>query len=165
VDVERLYREHSPVLFRYLVRFSGDPEAAADAVQEAFVRLVERPPRLDGVRTWLFRVATNLVREGGRTRSRRLRLLASRPAEALLADPPDDPAAALDRDERRRAIRTALESLGERDRMALLMRAEGFAHREIAEAVGTTTGSVGTIINRAMAKLAAALPPDQGDPP
>ncbi len=165
MDVDRLYREHSPVLFRYLVRFSGDPEAAADAVQETFVRLVERPPRLDGVRTWLFRVATNLVREGGRTRTRRLRLLTGHPAEALMGDPPDDPAETMDRDERRRAVRAALETLSPRDRMALLMRAEGFSHREIAEAAGTTTGSVGTIINRAMGKLAGALPLDPGGPP
>ncbi|HEX2189161.1 MAG TPA: RNA polymerase sigma factor [Longimicrobiaceae bacterium] len=165
MDVERLYREHSPVLFRYLVRFSGDAEAAADAVQEAFVRLVERPPRQDGVRTWLFRVATNLLREGGRTRTRRLRLLAGRPLDALLSDPPGDPAEELDRDERRRSVRAALETLSPRDRMALLMRAEGFSHREIAEATGTTTGSVGTIVNRALAKLAAALPLDPGGPP
>jgi len=44
--------------------------------------------------------------------------------------------------------------------MVLLMREEGFAHREIAEAVGTTTASVGTMIARALDKLARLLPLD-----
>ena len=43
----------------------------------------------------------------------------------------------------------------------LLMREEGFSHREIAEAVGTTTGSVGTMIARALDKLAARLQLDE----
>jgi DNA-directed RNA polymerase specialized sigma24 family protein len=37
------------------------------------------------------------------------------------------------------------------------MREEGFAHHEIADAVGTTTGSVGTMIARALNKLAGEL--------
>jgi DNA-directed RNA polymerase specialized sigma24 family protein len=43
------------------------------------------------------------------------------------------------------------------------MREEGFTHREIAEAVGTTTGSVGTLIARALDRLAERLPLDQED--
>jgi DNA-directed RNA polymerase specialized sigma24 family protein len=41
------------------------------------------------------------------------------------------------------------------------MREEGFAHREIAEAVDTTTGSIGTIVARALDKLAAELRLDE----
>jgi DNA-directed RNA polymerase specialized sigma24 family protein len=37
------------------------------------------------------------------------------------------------------------------------MREEGFTHREIADAVGTTTGSVGTMFARALAKLEDGL--------
>jgi DNA-directed RNA polymerase specialized sigma24 family protein len=37
------------------------------------------------------------------------------------------------------------------------MREEGFSHREIAEAVGTTTGSVGTMFARALTKLESGL--------
>jgi DNA-directed RNA polymerase specialized sigma24 family protein len=43
----------------------------------------------------------------------------------------------------------------------LLMREEGFSHREIADAVGTTTGSVGTMLVRALDRLAALLPLDE----
>jgi DNA-directed RNA polymerase specialized sigma24 family protein len=37
------------------------------------------------------------------------------------------------------------------------MREEGFSHKEIADAVGTTTGSVGTLIARALLKFADAV--------
>ena len=57
----------------------------------------------------------------------------------------------------------ALAGLSGKERMALLMREEGFAQREIAEAVGTTTGSVGTLIARALDKLAERIDLDRED--
>jgi DNA-directed RNA polymerase specialized sigma24 family protein len=42
------------------------------------------------------------------------------------------------------------------------MREEGFTHREIADAVGTTTKSVGTLIARALDRMAGALAPEAG---
>ncbi|HUQ84678.1 MAG TPA: sigma factor, partial [Gemmatimonadaceae bacterium] len=67
----RLFQEHHGSLYRYLTRLSGDADVAADAAQEVFVRLIERPPS-DGVeRAWLYKVGTNLVLEGSRTRTRR----------------------------------------------------------------------------------------------
>jgi RNA polymerase sigma-70 factor (ECF subfamily) len=157
VDLERLYREHCVHLFRYLNRLGGDPELAADAVQETFMRLAERPPQAGALRAWLYRVGTNVVLDSGRTRRRRLRLLAGSPESATLADPPLDPEAALDREERRRRVQAALAALSARDRTVLLMRAEGFAHREIAATIGVSTQSVGSIVLRAMKKLAATL--------
>jgi RNA polymerase sigma-70 factor (ECF subfamily) len=159
-EVERLYREHGPALFRYLVRFTGgDEAAAADALQESFMRLVEQRTAVARPRQWLFTVATRLVQEAGRRRVRRHRLLAAAPLGALVADPPPDPAASLDRAERRALALAALAALPARDRTLLLMREEGFSHREMAEAVGTTTKSVGTLVARALTRLAAALPP------
>ena len=68
-----------------------------------------------------------------------------------------DPADALVREEARERVRRALAALSEKERLLLLMREEGFKHREIAEAVGTTTASVGTLIARALVKLAGQL--------
>jgi DNA-directed RNA polymerase specialized sigma24 family protein len=53
--------------------------------------------------------------------------------------------------------------LTDRERTILLMREEGFAHREIASIVGTTTGSIGTMIARALERLAQHLPLDVED--
>lgn len=157
MDVERLYRAHSATLFRYLFRFCGDPDMAADAVQETFLRLVEREPAEDQLRAWLFRVGTNLVMERGRTHRRRLQLLEDNPGRVPYGDEPGDPAAELEKKERQREVQKALATLTSRDRMALLMRAEGFAQREIAEALGVNPKAMGSILGRAQAKLAAAL--------
>ena len=104
------------------------------------------------------------MREGGRTDARRDRLLRHGAARVPMADPPRDAHVAVEADEQRRAVRAALDGLSEKERTALLMREEGFAHREIAAALGTTTGSVGTLLARALDKLAAALPLDQDAP-
>ena len=56
-----------------------DRLAAEEAAQEAFVRLVERPPQDRHVRAWLFAVATNVVRDNARSRARWITLLAGSP--------------------------------------------------------------------------------------
>lgn len=163
-DAARLFDEHHLSLYRYLVRFSGDADLAADAVQEAFLRVVERPA-LDGAfaRAWLFKVATNVVLESTRARTRRARLLAAAPARAPVGDPPRSPDDLVEADEQRRLVVEALGTLSDKERTALLMREEGFTHREIADVVGTTTGSVGTLIARALARLSDVLALDSED--
>jgi len=160
MDAARLFEEHHASLFRYLVRLTGDVDAAHDAAQEAFVRLLSKPPRDDRPRAWLFTVATNLVRATSNARKRRLRLLEASAARAPAADAGLDPEQVAAANERRAVVRAALAQLSERERTVLLMREEGFAHREIADAVGTTTASVGTMIARALDKLAESLPLD-----
>lgn len=157
MDAARLFEEHHAGLYRYLLRLTGDADLAQDAAQEAFVRLLARRPRDEQLRAWLFTVATNLVRAWSNERRRRGRLLEHGGARAPAADPPRDPAEAAHAAERRSAVRRALDRLSEKERAVLLMREEGFSHREIADAVGTTTASVGTMIARALDKLAAAM--------
>jgi len=125
---------------------------AADAAQEAFVRVLDHPSDRSIERAWLFKVGTNYVMERARTAARRERLLAARPDRAI-GDPPRDPHADVEADERRRAVLSALDCLSEKERVSVLMREEGFSHREIADAVGTTTGAVGTLIARAHQRL------------
>lgn len=158
----RLFEDHHASLFRYLTRLSGDSDVAADAAQEAFVRMIEGHGRAGAIepRAWLFTVGTRLVLEGGRTVTRRARLLDVAPDRAPLGEAPMDAHARVEREERRRVVSTALAALSDKERTALLMQQEGFAHREIADTVGTTTGSVGTLLARALEKLAAALPLD-----
>jgi RNA polymerase sigma factor (sigma-70 family) len=160
IDATRLFEEHHQPLYRYLVRFCGDEEVAADAAQETFLRLIERPPNEEVGRAWLYRIATNLVIDTSRTRARRFRLASASPERTPMADAPPDPHEAVEADARRAAVAAALATLSAKERTALLMREEGFSHREIAEAVETTTGSVGTLLARALDRLAARLPLD-----
>lgn len=156
---EALFARHHPPLQRYLARLTGDPDLAADAAQEAFVRLLQRRPPADGVRPWLFRVATNLVRDAARRKTTRHRLSFRGRAQLSLGDPPDAPDAVVEALAARGMVRQALEALSPKERTALLMREEGFKHREIAETLGTTTGSVGTLLARAIDKAAGRLSP------
>lgn len=157
MDVRRLFDEHYDVLYRYLVRTTGDADLAADLAQETFLRLVEKQPDEHQIRGWLYRVATNLVRDESRVRRRRLQLLEQFPDRTPVGDAPADPAELLELGERARHVRAALDTLNLRDRSLLLMREEGFSHQEMAEAVGTTTKSVGNMIARALKKLSAEL--------
>ena len=166
-EVEALFERHHPPLRRYLARLTGDPDLADDAAQEAFVRLLQ--PRVrrrlpeDGVRPWLFRVATNLVRDAARRGETRRRLGQFGRAALSFGDPPATPDRAAETESARRLVDRALGALSTKERTALLMREEGFKHREIAAALGTTTGSVGTLLARAIEKAAGRLgaPPEE----
>lgn len=148
---------HHAALERYLARLTGDQDLAADVAQEAFVRLLEQEPPPAAVRPWLFRVATNLVRDAARRTRRRQVLVLDGRAPLAHGDPPPAPDQRIDRDRARRLVRAALDELSPKERRALLMREEGFRHREIADALGTTTGSIGTLLSRAIRKAANHL--------
>lgn len=158
MKLEALFERHRDELYRYVTRYTGDADLAEDVVQDVFVRLAEKPPRHDDeMRGWLYRVATTIAIDALRGSKRRLALVQERQGEVPLADPPADPSEVAEREDLKRKVRAALAELNEKDRAVLLMREEGFAHREIAEAVGTTTKSVGTMIARALDKLAQRL--------
>jgi len=155
MDLDALFQEHQAGLLRYLTRYTGDPDEAADAVQDAYLRLMERPPaREDHLRSWLYAVATNVVRD--RRKKRHEVALAEGDWEKTAA-PVADPLAQLEQSERRSAVQQVLSKLSTKERTILLMREEGFLHREIAAAVGTTTKSIGTMLARALNKLASDL--------
>jgi RNA polymerase sigma-70 factor (ECF subfamily) len=151
-DLARLFEEFYPSLVRMLYRRTGDRDRAEDLAQETFARAVSAPP--NNPRPWLFAVALNLVREDGRkavTRGRRLELLRNeqdRPAAG--------PEAEYERNEDVARVRAALARLNERDREALLLKAEGFGYDEIASTLGLAKGAVGTTLARARRRLVEA---------
>jgi RNA polymerase sigma factor (sigma-70 family) len=150
-DVGELFRLYHGPLVRMLHRRTGDRDQAEELAQETFARAVEAPPQ--NPRPWLFAVALNLVREDARTvarRSRRLTLLKSEPQSSPAPD------ADYERTERQEAVRNALAQLSDRDREALLLKAEGFGYDEIASTLGLAKGAVGTTLARARRRLVEA---------
>jgi RNA polymerase sigma-70 factor, ECF subfamily len=150
-DVGRLFEAYHDSLVQMLWRRTGDRDRAEDIAQETFARAVATPPR--NPRPWLFAVALNLVREDARKglrQGRRLQLLKNdlEPAPA-----PDE---ALERNDQAARVRAALAQLNERDREALLLKAEGFNYDEIAETLGLAKGAIGTTLARARRRLVAA---------
>lgn len=153
MDFDTAFRRHHEAVFRYLQRLTGDEDTADDLAQEAFVRLLNHDVDGEKVRSWLFTVATNLVRDRARTRTRRARL---RETPDLDPDTPESPDESLAREERKERVRRALDRLKPRDREMLLMREEGFSYAEIAEATGVKETSVGALLARALDRFDSA---------
>ncbi len=160
VDFEAAFDSHQAPLLRYVHRLVGDPDLAADVVQDSFLRLLDNPLPDEDVRRWLFTVATNLVRDDARMRTRRQRLLAEQYDRSDLArDPVEVPDQAVLRSERIGVSRAALAQLSERDRQMLLMREGGFRYSEIAKVIDVAPGSVGTLLARALRRFSKVLDP------
>lgn len=155
-EFRRIFDEEYAPLSRHLDRMIGDRAAAADLAQEAFVRLYERGSTPDDVRAWLVTVAHNLMRDAHRTRKRRMRLLDERSGAVRPTGPPS-PEEDLVARERRELVRSALETLPERDRKALLLRHEGYSYREIAGALGYAPSGIGKLLVRAHRAFRVAL--------
>lgn len=152
-----LFNTYHDALVRYLTRRVGDPDWAEEVAQETFVRALAQPV-IASERSWLFAVATNLVRDGVRKDARqRARLELMRSEQETEADGAtlDDGGDVAREDERARA-RAAIALLAERDRDALLMKEEGLSYPEIASALDLSVGSVGTTLSRARRRLMEA---------
>lgn len=135
-----------------------DPEAAADATQEAFLRLLReaRAGRYPThVHAWLYRTALNVVISG-----RRHAAVAERFAPALVRlDPPMPPdLLALER-ETAGSARAAIANLRPPARVAVVLAAQGVPGPEIAIRIGRSHAATRTLLCRARGQLRAALAP------
>ena len=154
-DVERLFKTYHTTLVRYLTRRLGDRDWAEEVAQETFVRALRQDTILNE-RSWLFAVATNLVRDEARKDARRRRHLELLRAEAVEDAEPEPEGLTAERAEMAAMARKALDTLAERDRNALLMKDEGLDYHEIAAALDLSFSSVGTTLARARRRLAEA---------
>lgn len=148
---ESVYEREFPPLFRYVHRSTGDEEVAADITQECFARLLDADVPEGEARPWLFRVASNLIRDRHREGTRRRRLL------ERWGTPTD----VVGHSETERSlevarVRRALDSIPERDRMMLMLREEGFSYEEIAAQVDVAATSVGTLLRRSLQRFRKA---------
>jgi RNA polymerase sigma factor (sigma-70 family) len=147
--VVELFHAHFHRLVRYLDRLSGDPELAADLAQEAFIKLYQRSSMPDRPEAWLITVAMNLFRNARSTSARRRRLLTPARSEAALGDPMPTPIQCAEAADERDRVRGAIDRLGERDRQMLLLYAEGYGYRDLAQALDLNEASIGTFLARA----------------
>jgi RNA polymerase sigma-70 factor (ECF subfamily) len=152
----QLFHDQYPRLYRYLDRLAGDPSIAADAAQEAFIRLNARGEMPDDPGAWLVTVASNVLRDDRRRAGRHLRLLGTKPEGVAMSAAPLDPSESLESSERRAMVRAAMTRMNDRDRDALLLRHAGYSYREIALALDLNETSVGTILLRATAAFRRA---------
>ena len=116
-----------------------------------------RQEQIVSERSWLFAVATNLVRDEARKDARRRRHLELLREQARAEEAVEPEPTSLERAQEAAMARRALECLSERDREALLMREEGLDYQEIAAALELSVGSVGTTLARARRRLVEAM--------
>ncbi len=151
-----MYDRHTPMLYRVARRvLDGDPDAAEDAVQEAWVRAIEGLGAFRGegaFRTWLTGFVIRIAREQWR-----------RPPRASDGDAPDASGPAPHDDPVRGAIarldlERALAALAPGFRQVIWMHdVEGFTHDEIATLLGIVPGTSKSQLARARAALRRAL--------
>ena len=149
------YRRTARPLWAYLARVSGNAALADDLAQESYLRLLSATFTADGeeaCRRYLFRIATNLLRDHWR-----------RPAASSLEDLPDGALKAGDsrlseRMDSRKVLDRAFLRMRPRERQLLwLAYAEGSTHREIAEITGLGVTSIRLLLFRARHKMARLL--------
>ena len=146
-----LYRRTAPALHGYLARVCGNRTLADDLLQEAYVRLLRSGftgSSDEHTRNYLFRIATNLLRDHYRRPRRDTEAL----PETLAAP------GAVGGIELRQDFHAVFAALSARERAMLwLAYVEGSTHREIAAVLRVRTASVRVILFRARSRLAALL--------
>jgi RNA polymerase sigma-70 factor (ECF subfamily) len=144
------YERSARPLWAYLARVSGDPALADDLMQESFVRFLCASQPEEGEvagRRYLFRIATNLLRDHWR-----------RPRQSSIEDIPEEFFAARASSSTSDSLGPALALMRPRERQLLwLAHAEGYTHREIAGITGLATASIRILLFRARRKIASLL--------
>lgn len=160
--LEETYLAHGADVYWHVNRMIGDEVDAEDLTLAAFekaLRAWERRPPEEGIRPWLFRIATNC----GLDELRRRKRLRWQPWDAFIKlfhhtqVAPDDPVEEVLRDERADLVHAALASLSPRHRAALLMRVLGeLSNVEVARALDTSPGGAKMVLFRARECLRSA---------
>lgn len=151
----------------------NDQEAAEDLAQEVFMRVYRAregyEPRAR-FSTWLFHIANNLASNVRRSKGRRKEVelnvrdsgpMGARPEEQILADKSAFmPSRLLDKSEIRSKVREAMETLSERQRMAVLLhKFEQMSYADIGDAMDMSPAAVKSLLSRARENLRTKLEP------
>ncbi len=141
--LDSLVAQHHRAVYEVTYRILGDPDAAADAAQDAFMKALAA---LDGfrgeasLRTWLLRIAANEARSAGRRTTRRREVALDAAPEPPDGEPSPEREAVIRLEADRVAV--ALETLPEKQRLAVTLRIHhDLSHREIGEVIGSSEGA------------------------
>jgi len=156
-----LYREFAPAIFRFCRRAMPTREDAEDATMEIFMKLRDKLVQYDQSRSfaaWLYRVAANHCWDMLRRRKAR-HVKDTQDIEDLPLEAPEpNQLEKLIEERTGEEVRKALDKLGARARMALVMRYySDMSYDEIADALGVRRPFVGVVLLRARHELRQAL--------
>ena len=161
-----LFGRHRDRLWAVALRTMGNPDDAADGLQDGMIAAYRRAGSFRGdaaVTTWLHRVVVNACLD--RLRAAKVRRTDALPEDVedrgtlvAAATAADDPAAATVASERRRRVLAALAALPPEQRAALvLVDMEGYPVSEVAVMLDCAEGTVKSRCSRGRTRLAALL--------
>jgi RNA polymerase sigma-70 factor (ECF subfamily) len=157
---EQIIHRYEMRVMGMAARWLGGKDDARDVAQEVFLRAFKYLHRLDlqkPVEPWLMRIAVNVCRDTARRRQRRWSTFVEvdRP-EAI--DESADPHADLVRKQERRILQLALDTLPEKERLALMLRdVEGFSTAEVAAILQSSETTVRSQVSRGRVRLKSAI--------
>lgn len=154
------YQEMYPRIWSYVRRMVSERSECEDVTQESFLRFLRSaPPKLSDAdqRSYLYRIATNIVKDSWRARQTQTAWLAEQGDEEQVSESEGAITASVD-------INRALDLLSPGQRsLVWLAYVEGYEHREIAEIVGVKPASVRVLLMRARKRLAEFLSEDTSE--
>src|SRR4029434_8089277 len=160
LDLARLYDNHAPALFAFLLNVTRSETETRDVMQEVFARLAARPERFDGVRDergFLLRLAHNLAIDQNRRRiahARAIERAALEPAD-LFTNAPDPDAKAF-----QEAVSSAMGELPEDQRAVVHLKIwEDLTFAEIADTLRIPANTAASRYRYALDKLEGLLRP------
>ena len=156
-----LYRGYAPAIFRFCRRALPTREDAEDATMDIFMKLKDKLVQYDQSRSftaWLYKVAANHCWDVLRRRKIRQDKETEDLETVPLEHPDPDQLEQLIQQKTSEEVRRALDKLGVRARMALVMRYySDMSYDEIADALGVRRAFVGVVLLRARHELRQAL--------
>jgi RNA polymerase sigma-70 factor, ECF subfamily len=156
-----LYREFAPAIFRFCRRALPTREDAEDATMEVFTKLRDKLHQYDPGRSftaWLYKVAANHCWDTLRRRKVRQDKETEDVENLLLEHPDANQLEKLIEKRTSEEVRKALDKLGNRARLALVMRYySDMSYDEIADALGVRRAFVGVVLLRARHELRQVL--------
>jgi RNA polymerase sigma-70 factor (ECF subfamily) len=166
---DELVQRYKGRIFSFVLRMVHDPDAAEELTQETLIRVyvhADKYREIARFSTWVFTIATNLVRNRMRKQSRRPRLLTLDPSpedDDLPLDPADpkgDPSLRVEGDELGRLIDAAASRIPEKYRIPFLLReVNELTYEEIQQVTGLKLGTVRSRINRARNRFRQLIKP------
>ncbi len=163
---DSLFHEHYPRITSMLARLTGDRGQSEEIAADVFCKLSRHWSLLEGKKeltAWVYRVAMNAGLDALRSNSRRRRREQEAGSEVARTAAAGGALEGMLREERCGRVREVLGSLKPRDAQMLLLRSNGLAYKEVAEAMGVPAGSVGTMLARAEAEFERKFRARYGD--
>jgi RNA polymerase sigma-70 factor (ECF subfamily) len=157
----QLVIEYQGLGYGVAYRLLDDPDSAADALQDSFIKAFRALEKYRGgsFKSWLMRIVVNTCYDHLRSRQRkRTESLDDLPVDedyvVQLTDRSESPHEFAERRELQALIGSAITSLPEVLRTAIVLRdVEGYAYEEIAEITSAAVGTVKSRINRARGRV------------